>query len=61
MIGYFFTPVFSGSNSLNSGSSVKQYCNSPNDDSKPAPNAFNSPCWRHKPYSTVNQKHYKKN
>jgi len=52
-------PVFVGSNSRNSGLSDKQYSNSPNDDKRPAPKAFNCPSWRHKPNSTVNQKHCK--
>lgn len=55
-MGYFCNAVFGGSKGLNSGLSDNAYSNSPNELSKPAPNALISPSCLHKPNSTVNQK-----
>ena len=56
MIGYSVTPVIDGSKSAVSGLSVRQYSNSPNEESNPAPKAFMSPFFSlHSPNSMVNQ------
>lgn len=59
VIGYFCKAVLAGSKGRSSGFPLRAYSSSPNEERRPAPYTFSSPCCRQIPYSTVNQKHWK--